>query len=113
MQINPSKFTGLLVGIISLGLLGWCLYFFYGVMFSGVSSNPTAPLTAADVAIFGPKLQKAGAVMVDPKQKVALTKKDFAFTELTLFKSFTDLPEVVPMSDSRGRPDPFAPYVAP
>ena len=113
MQINPSKFTGMLVGLLSLGLLAGSLYFMYTVMFSGPSSNPVAPLTATDIGALGPKAQKAGNILVDPKQKISVSKKDLSFTESDLFKSFTEPPEVVPMSDSRGRPDPFAPYVAP
>lgn len=113
MQINPSKFTALIVGIVSLGLTGWVFYFLFGVFFSGAKVDPTAPLSQADVAVLGPKIQKAATILVDPKQKISLTKKDLAFTDSALFKSFTDLPETVPLSESRGRPDPFAPYVAP
>lgn len=113
MQINPSKFTGFIVGLLSLGAFGWMFYFIFTLFFTPTGVDANAPLSQVDVAIFGPKVQKAANVLVDPKQKIALTKKDLAFTDSALFKSFTDLPETVPMSDSRGRADPFAPYVAP
>jgi hypothetical protein len=58
-------------------------------------------------------MQKAGAILVNKSDKIMLKEKDIIFTKGDLFKSFTEIPEGIPMSDSRGRADPFVPYVAP
>jgi hypothetical protein len=66
-----------------------------------------------NISIFGPKIQQSAQILTGSSQKVSFKKKDLAFSETQLYKNFTDLPEVVPLSDSRGRADPFVPYVAP
>ena len=117
MEINVAKLIGGVVGVLSLALLLGSGYFLYDVFFNGAQVDPTVSVKAVTTDFFGPKAQKAASAITDPKQKISLrhtiTQDDIAFTEKELFKSFTDLPESVPLSESRGRPDPFTPYVAP
>jgi hypothetical protein len=81
------------------------------IFFTGPKAEAAPSIAAINPAVFGPKIQKA-AVTVQGK-KITLSKKDILFTESPLFKSFTEVPKPVPLSDTRGRPDPFVPYVAP
>ena len=113
MQINLSKLMGIVTGIITILMIGGSGYFLFSVFFDGPQEETSPTLATLNVSIFGPKIQKAAAALVDPQRKISLKKKDIAFTESALYQSFTDLPEEVPLSDSRGRPDPFVPYVAP
>lgn len=112
MQISPSKFTGALVGIAIILMLGGGLYFLYGLFFLGPKPQESVSIDTLNVGILKSKMQKAGSALVG-KNKVSLRKQDIVFAESALYKSFTDIPEGVPLSDSRGREDPFAPYVAP
>lgn len=111
MQINVSKFMGFLTGIVSILMLGVFGYYMFLVFFTGPKPEEVPSVAAINPAVFGPKIQKA-ATMVQSK-KITLAKKDILFTESPLFKSFTEVPKPVPLSDTRGRPDPFVPYVAP
>ena len=71
-------------------------------------------LTVASVGVFGPKLQKAASSIVEPSAKVELNKdKNLQFLDSALYNSFTIRPDAIPLSKSRGRADPFVPYVAP
>ena len=111
MQINLSKFIGGLTGLVSLALVAGFGYLTFTLFFGG--DTGVATLESTNVSILGPKSQKAAAALLNATSKISLKKKDLAFTEGALFKSFTDVPDDVPLSDSRGRPDPFVPYVAP
>jgi hypothetical protein len=113
MQINVTKFTQIITGLVALGLIGATGYFMFLLFFSGEAVSDTPTISSINTSVFGPKTQKAAAVLVNTTEKIALKKKDIAFTESALYKSFTDIPDSVSMSDSRGRPDPFVPYVAP
>lgn len=113
MQISLSKFLGVVTGVVALLMLGWYLYFVYDLFFTGEKVEDSPTVQSINIGILGPKTQKAAAVLVNASDKIALKKKDIGFIESTLFKSFTDMPDTVPLSDSRGRPDPFIPYVAP
>jgi hypothetical protein len=114
MQISLEKFSLFLTGVISLGLVAGTGYLLFTIFFNAPSPDPVPVLTYANVGVLGPKIQKAAAVLVDPQQKVELNKqKNLKFLESDLFKSFTVKPEDVLLSESRGREDPFVPYVAP
>ncbi len=113
MEINLAKFEKGVIGIVAVLFALLMLYLTYTLFFVGpaIDSNPSlATITPAN---FGPKVQKAAATLTDKTQKVMLGRNDLMFTETALYKSFTDLPLDVPLSDKRGRPDPFVPYVAP
>ena len=112
MEISVSKFVGAVTGIISVVFFGGFCYLAYGLFFEG-EVIAEANINSINVGILGPKAGKAAAVLVNATDKITLKKKDLAFTESTLYKSFTDTPDDIPLSDSRGRPDPFVPYVAP
>lgn len=109
MEISPSKFAAFLSGIISLVLVGGMFYFCYILFFSNSSYVSGGPVTTSDILVFGPKM-RAAVVVADPQQKLSFSSP---YIDTLLFKSFSDKPEVVPLTDSRGRPDPFVPYVAP
>lgn len=113
MQISLSKFLGVITGVIGVGMFLWFGYFCYTLFFTGETPEQVPTLQNINVTILGPKMQKAAATLVNATDKITLKKKDVVFTESELFKSFTEIPEGVPMSDSRGRADPFVPYVAP
>lgn len=113
MQISLSKLNAVVTGIIIIGLIGYTGYFLFGIFVRGPKPNPTPVISEASVGVYGSKMQKAASALVNPAQKVNLSKKDLSFTEKDLFNSFTELPIKVPLTDSRGREDPFVPYVAP
>ena len=113
MQISLSKFLGVITGILGVGMFLWFGYFSYNLFFKEESSSETLTIDSINVGILGAKMQKAASVLVNKSDRVLLKKKDISFTEGDLFKSFTEVPEGVPMTDSRGRADPFVPYIAP
>ena len=118
MEINTSKLLGFLTGLlIILGVLG-SGYVLYTVFFTGDEVEVSPSLNSINPNLFGPKTQKAASMLVDKTQQVSLDPvKDISFIKGSLYNSFTDVPEVVPLSTSRGRSDPFLPaddtYVAP
>lgn len=113
MEINASKFAAALSGITSIVLICGTGYFLYTVFFEGTQPQEVVSVQTINASVFGPRIQAAAVVLTGTSQKLSFKKSDFIFTETPLYKNFTDLPEVVPLSDSRGRPDPFVPYVAP
>lgn len=113
MQINVSKLIGGVVGLVSLVLLGGFLYLAYMLFLDGPKPNPIPTVGTINTAALGPKAQKAASALVNASDKILLKDSDLAFTKSYLYMSFTDIPDSVPLSDSRGRPDPFVPYVAP
>lgn len=114
MQISLEKFSLFLTGIASAGLVLATGYLFYVVFFQGPQPDTSPVLTVANVGVFGPKLQKATAAIVDPASKIDLASKNVAFTDTALFKSFTDNPDDIAPSKVRGRENPFLPsYAAP
>ncbi len=113
MDINVAKLEKGVVVAICIALVGYFGYLGYGMFFSGDKPEASPTLASVNPAIFGPKIGKAASSLVDPNQKIALKKTNLLFTESALYKSFQDLPIEVPLSSSRGRPDPFVPYVAP
>ena len=113
MQINISKFMGIITGVVALGLLGFLGYLTYTLFFTGEKVEEVPTLSNVNVGILGPKMQKSAAALINASEKISLKKNDVAFTESNLFKSFTKVPGSVPLSESRGRPDPFVPYAAP
>ncbi len=91
-------------------------YYMYLLFFTGnveINQNPT--IETITPGSFTGKLQTAATALTDSSNKIKLSKKDLAFTETALFKSFIDMPEVVPRSTTRGREDPFVlePYATP
>lgn len=114
MQVNISKLVGGVSGVVGIILVGISLYFMYSIFFGDNEPLPAPTLSTLDVSIFGAKVKLAASALTGASQKISLDKKkDLIFIESKLYKSFTDMPEDVPLSDSRGRPDPFIPYVAP
>jgi hypothetical protein len=114
MQISLSKLLVVVTGVVALGMFGATGYLLYVVFFTGPQPDLTASVETVNAGVFGPKLQKAALSITDPAAKISLNKqKDLFFLDSALYKSFVDLPDVVPLSVSRGRPDPFVPYVAP
>ncbi len=115
MQISLSKFSLFLTGVVSLGLVLGTGYLLYTIFFTGPEPDQIPVLTIGTASVFGPKLSRATAALVDPGSKVSLDRdKDLKFLSTPLYLSFTVAPEVVGLSDSRGRADPFVPlYVAP
>lgn len=114
MQISLQKFSLFLTGIVSVGLIGGTGYLLFTIFFTGPEPDPVPVLTAASASILGPKIQRATSVFVDPASKVELNKqKNLQFLTSELFDSFTVTPDDVLLSESRGRADPFVPYVAP
>jgi hypothetical protein len=113
MQISLSKFLGVVIGILGVGMFLFFGYFCYILFFTGETISEVPTLETVNITVLGPKMQKAGAILVNKSDKIMLKEKDIIFTKGDLFKSFTEIPEGIPMSDSRGRADPFVPYVAP
>ena len=113
MDINVAKLEKWVAVTVCVGIVGFGFYLAYAVFFTGpkVESSPT--LAGVNASLFGPKIQKAAASLTESNKKILLKKKNLEFTETTLYKSFQDLPIDVPLSDSRGRPDPFVPYASP
>ena len=113
MQISISKFMGVVTGIVILGLIAAFGYFVYTVFFTASVTTAAPSLDNINTNVLGPKAQKAASVLVNAHDRISLKKKDLSYTESKLFNSFTEVPGSVPLSESRGRPDPFVPYVAP
>lgn len=114
MQISISKLYIILTGLVVAGMIGYNGYFFYIVFLQGPNPDPSPVISMDNISGLSQKLQKAAASIVDPAQKISLNmKKDLQFLDTPLYQSFKDLPEVVPLTNSRGRADPFTPYVAP
>ncbi len=111
MDISLAKVKDIGVGIVCLGLLGYVLYLGYGIFFG--SAGVSGGVASVNAGLLGPKLQKGAATLNDPNKKISFKQKDLSFTEGLLYKSFITTPELVPLSDKRGRPDPFVPYATP
>ena len=113
MQINLSKLYGAVTILVALGLTGVTGYFFYLIFFNGPVPEAVPTNKTLNVSTFGPKIQKAAAILSNSSQKIGLKKADYIFTDSDLFKSFQVVPDEIPLTDSRGRANPFVPYVAP
>lgn len=112
MQINLSKLYAVLTGILSVGLVLYSGYFLYDILSSGPTPEAKPVVANIKADMFGAKIGKAANAINSPTAKISLKKKDYAFVDSPLYQSFTDMPETVPLSESRGRPDPFVPYYA-
>jgi hypothetical protein len=114
MQISLSKLYAAIAILVGLGLTSYSGYFLYVVFFDGPQPSVAPSLNTLNLGILDPKVQQAVSAIVDPVQKIALNKnKDISFVDSPLYKSFTVKPGDIPLSASRGRPNPFVPYVAP
>lgn len=116
MEINIAKLSQVVTGIVVVAAISGTVYFLYTVFFGGPRPAAIPAIEQVSPGLFGPKGQKSAAALADPTQKILVGQKDLAFTQTPLFKSFIDLPDVVPLTGSRGRPDPFVPldtYAAP
>jgi hypothetical protein len=113
MQINIQKLYGIVAGVIATGIVGFASYLGYVVFFTGPVAETSPSLATVNVSSFSafPKIAKTAGAVSGGGQKILIGKKDYLFTEKPLFKSFVDEPVDVPLSDKRGRPDPFVPYV--
>jgi hypothetical protein len=112
MEINPQKFAAVVSAVASIGLIGCTVYFLFIIFFGVKAPEQVSDVSQVNSSAFGPKVQEAASVLTGAK-KISFKQKDMAFTESALFKNFTDLPETVSLTNERGRPDPFVPYVAP
>lgn len=115
MQISLEKFSLFLTGVASLGLVLGTGYLFFTIFFGGPKPDVLPVLTVSSVGVFGPKLQKATAALVEPTSKIDLDKtKNLQFLNTPLFNSFTKDPDDILISKTRGRENPFVPsYVTP
>lgn len=113
MDINVSKLAKWASLVIGVGIIGFNLYLGYVVFFTGPKPEETPSLAAVNAGLFNDKVQKVVSALNVPAQKVNLKSSDLRFTQSALYKSFDEFPIDVPLSDSRGRPDPFVPYAAP
>ncbi|MEN9552198.1 MAG: hypothetical protein RI935_575 [Candidatus Parcubacteria bacterium] len=102
MNISISLIKDSAVGLIVIGIIGYSLFLGYGVFFRepAVSSSVSASL-------LGPRLQAAALIV---QEKVSFSPNNLTFTKTPLYTSFIDPPEIVPLSDKRGRDDPFVPF---
>lgn len=113
MDINVQKLQQWTALVIYLAIIGFTFYLGYVVFFTGPKADEGVGLASINPGAYGPKIQKAAAALVDANARISFKTKDLAFTSTPLFKSFTEVPLEVPLSATRGRPDPFVPYVAP
>ncbi|MEN9881086.1 MAG: hypothetical protein RLZZ308_269 [Candidatus Parcubacteria bacterium] len=116
MDINIQKLEGIVAGVIIAGIIGFTAYLGYVVFFTGEQVNTDPGLSSVNIGIFSgnPKIQRSAQAVADPNQKIQLdSNKSLNFINGVLYKSFSDIPLEVPMSDTRGRPNPFVPYVTP
>ena len=110
MQVLQNlNLKDILVGFLVIGMISYSGYLGYGIFFQDSSDD----VTTLNAGILGPKLQKVALILNSSKDKISFKQRDLSYTEGSLYKSFTDLPEAVPLSEERGRRDPFVPYVAP
>jgi hypothetical protein len=108
MQVNNSVLKMIVTGILALGIIAAPIYFAYD-MFFGKDVTTLGP----NPALYGPKVQKASSILSgEASSKMSFKQADVSFLDTPLYKSFVDPPIDVPLSESRGRPDPFVPYYA-
>lgn len=113
MDINLQKLEKWVAIVVCTLIVAFVGYLYYVVFFTGPKAEENPTLSGVSSGVFNANVQKAIASLNDPAQKINLKKKDLLFTESALYKSFSEKPYDVPLSDSRGRPDPFVPYAAP
>lgn len=111
MNISLSKLKDFSVGLLVLAIIFYTLFSGYKIFFP--EESVSTDVTAVNAGLLGPKLQKAALILNDPKEKLSFKQKDIFFTDGVLYKSFVNFPESVPLSDKRGREDPFVPYATP
>ncbi len=112
MQINVQKLEGIVAGVLALGIVGFSGYLCYQLFFTGPTEEVSPSLSTVNVGTFSafPQILKTASAVSGSGQKIAIGKKSAMFAEKPLFKSFTDDPVDVPLSEKRGRADPFVPY---
>lgn len=115
MNINIQKLQEIVTGIIAVGVCCVFGYFTYVVFFTGPVEEAGPSLATVNVSAFSssPKILKIASAVSGSAPKIAIKKKDYLFIETSLYKSFIDDPVDVPLSEKRGRPDPFVPYATP
>ncbi len=115
MEINLQKLQAGVAAGIGVAIVAYSLYLGYSVFFSGpvAESSPTLASVSPSSFSGANKIKKSAEMVGGTGKKISFTRKDYLFTESSVYKSFTDDPVVVPLSDTRGRPDPFVPYAAP
>ncbi len=111
MNISLSKVKDIGVGLAVVAIICYTLFLGYGIFFP--EEQVSTDVAAVNAGLLGPKLQKAALILNNPREKVSFKQKDILFTEGVLYKSFVNFPESVPLSDKRGREDPFVPYATP
>jgi hypothetical protein len=108
MNISLSKVKDIGVGLVVVGLVCYTLYLGYKMFFP--PEQASVDVAAVNTGLLGPKLQQAALILNNPAQKISFKQKDLLFTESVLYKSFVNFPENIPLSEKRGREDPFVPY---
>jgi hypothetical protein len=114
MNISIQQLEKAVVGILMVGVVGFSLYLGYIVFFTGPKPSEFSDVTSVNKGMFSgnKKLESAAGAVNDPSFKSI--SKTFQFTQSALYKSFTESPESVPLSEKRGRANPFVPsYVTP
>ncbi len=112
MQVNIQKLQGIVTGVLAIGIVGFSIYFLYTVFMTGPVPELSPSLSTVNSGAFAgvPKVQKVAEAVKGTGEKFALKKKNYQFIEKPVYKSFTNDPVDVPLSEKRGRADPFAPY---
>lgn len=108
MNISISLIKNVATGIICLGLVVYSFYLGYGIFFKKVEVS--TDVSTVNAGLLGQKLQKAALFLNSKTEKVSFSKTTLLFSQGALYKSFINVPEAIPLSDKRGREDPFVPY---
>lgn len=81
---------------------------YYGYTF--FTEDPLASSSELDTSSLDPNL----VAFINAKNKINLKRKDITFLNpgfaADIYSTLIDHTETIPMTDSRGRPDPFIPY---
>ena len=114
MQISISKLFLFISGLFAVALVAASGYIIYLIFFTGIEKNLNPTVSTINIAVYGTKIGATAAALADPSKKISLNlDKDLAFIKSDLYKSFSTPLTEIPLSDSRGRANPFVPYVAP
>lgn len=117
MTINVHKLEGVVTGAIAVGMVSFFAYFIYLVFFTGPVPETSPSLSSVNPGVFSsfPKMNKAAEVVTGAEDKFVFRKKGQPpLVQKKIYQSFTDDPVDVPLSEKRGRADPFVlPYATP
>lgn len=109
MNENFLNQTNIIIALIVVAILGGGGYYGY----TAFVLDDTAITTSGeiDTSFLDPNL----VAFINVKSKINLKPKDISFLNpgpaAEIYKLLTDHTETISPTDSRGRPDPFIPYV--